>query len=295
MTTPAQTRPAVIPLDTWEGQPGTYWRARWAVPELHLYQRVASTMDLARALAEDGAPAGTVVLTEEQTAGRGRAGRRWEAAPGASLLLSIIVRPRPRPGTSLAPGALPLRTGCAVIAALEAVAGVQGWIKWPNDIVLPGHGKLAGILCEGSLAADGGYVVVGIGVNTSQPPKDWSAELRGAATSVQAATGRNADRAALAETIIQHLSYRMDDCARPLGPETMRQLEARDLLRGRPITVDDTPRGTAHGFTSDGALRVRSTDGREHVIRNGTVRVPPDHETPSSEFEPHDTDSQRKS
>lgn len=119
----------------------------------------ASTNDEAARLAAAGAPEGTVVVADRQTAGRGRLGRDWVAEPGTSLLCSWIVRP------SYAPEHWPLLSLAAGVAVVEAVAslGVRAELKWPNDVVV-GDRKLAGILAE----AGPGFVVVGLGLNVRQ-------------------------------------------------------------------------------------------------------------------------------
>lgn len=265
-------------LDEWEGESCAYWRERWKLPGLHLYGRVGSTMDIARNLAEAGAPAGTLVLAEEQTAGRGRTGRRWYSPPGAGLLMSFVLRPRAGTGAPLAPGTLPLRMGLAVAGAIEETVAIPVLIKWPNDVVGEEGRKLAGIVCEGTLSESGGFVVAGIGVNVAQREEDLPAELRGTATSLRLLTGRTVSRAPLATALIRRLSYRMETCARPLEPDAMEQLETRDVLNGQPVTIDGQPAGSADGFALDGALRVRTPDGREHHVRHGTVRIAPDAE-----------------
>src|SRR5579875_1879015 len=117
------------------------------------------------AAAAAGAPEGRVLAAEEQTAGRGRLGRSWASVPGGSLTFSVLLRPAEVAGSGR--GWLPLLTGGAVATAVRAVAGVEGTLKWPND-VLVGDGKLAGILAEQT--PDASAVVVGIGLNVATPP-----------------------------------------------------------------------------------------------------------------------------
>ena len=119
---------------------------------------------LARALR--GEPEGVVLAAEEQTAGRGRMGRRWTSPPYAALTFSLLTRPDVPPARR---GWLPLLTGVAVAAAVTEVTGVEARLKWPND-VLAGEAKLAGILAE----AAGDAVVVGIGLNVSTEPAELS-------------------------------------------------------------------------------------------------------------------------
>jgi len=227
----------------------------------------------ARALAEGGAPSGTAVLAERQTAGRGRAGRRWHAPHGTALLLSVVLRPPPGQPSGSAPGALPLRVGLAVARAAECVAGVVFGLKWPNDVVVDGAGKVAGILCEAVSGADGGFVVVGIGVNVNQRPEEFPPEVRPMATSLYAVTGRKISRAALCGAILEALREAEDRYASPLGAEELRAIADRDVLLGKDVAVDGVPRGTAAGITPEGALLVRDPTGARNPVYSGTVRV----------------------
>lgn len=257
----------------WEGAPVDHWRRRWGVPALHLYRRAGSTNDIARRLAEAGAPAGTVVLADEQTAGRGRGGRRWYAPPGAALLLSIVLRPRLPAGGEAAPGAIPLRVGLAVARAVERVAGVRTVIKWPNDLLIEGRGKLAGILCEGAITASGKtHVVAGIGINVGQSAGDFPPEVRPLATSLRLVAGE-ISRPELAGAIISHVLALTRRAGEPLEPELLEELAERDLLRGRRVAIDGEPRGIACGIAAEGALLVREAEGRVARVYTGTVRA----------------------
>jgi len=255
-----------LPAERWEGASTAEWRAAWNVPALYLYRRVGSTNDVARRLAEHGAPPGTVVLADEQTAGRGRAGRTWLAPPGRALLLSILLRPGAR-----APLAAPLLAGLATARAIERTTGVRTGIKWPNDIVVEGK-KLAGILCETAAGPGPDYLVVGIGINVLQEEDDWPPELRAHATSLRLLTGRAIPRGPLAGALIAETRALVGDTP-ALTPALRRELEARDTLRGRPVLVDGRPAGTALGITGEGALLVRTPAGTTARIRSGTVRA----------------------
>src|SRR5690349_14616787 len=133
--------------------------------EPHHHHEVADSTNLiAKDLAEDGAPSGTVVTAGEQTAGRGRGERRWVAPPGAALLYSAILRP-----LDLSHLLLPLAVPIAVCDACEAVAPVTTQVKWPNDVWLDER-KLAGILIE---ARPPDWAVIGIGINLAIAEEDF--------------------------------------------------------------------------------------------------------------------------
>src|SRR5207237_803071 len=132
-------------------------------PRVHL-RRTSSTNDRARELAAAGAPHGTLVTAAEQTAGRGRQGRAWTAPAHRALLASLVLRAWP-----------PLLPLAAAVAVAEAAGGASA-IKWPNDVLLPGGRKVAGILVEGRSRES--WMVLGIGLNVAVRPGDFPPELR---------------------------------------------------------------------------------------------------------------------
>jgi BirA family biotin operon repressor/biotin-[acetyl-CoA-carboxylase] ligase len=260
----------------WEGRTAAEWEACWGAPLVVLYERTGSTNDVARRLAEGGAPAGTVVIAEEQSAGRGRGGKRWHAPTGSALLLSIVLRPRAPLGAGSAPGTIPLRVGLAAARALDRATGTRLALKWPNDLRVEGEGKVAGILCEGALGTrDGGYVIAGIGLNVAQRREDFPADLAQPATSLLLAAGWQGGRAPLVGAILAEIAALEADLAAPLERAALDELNERDPFRGRPITVDGAYAGTACGIAPDGALLVRDADGQLIHLRNGTVRLAP--------------------
>jgi BirA family biotin operon repressor/biotin-[acetyl-CoA-carboxylase] ligase len=247
---------------------------------LEIFERVGSTNTIARRLAEAGAPAGSVVIADQQTAGRGRAGRPWYDTPGTALLLSIILRTPAPLGADDAPGAIPLRIGLAVARAVDRCVGIDLRLKWPNDLQVERMGKIAGILCEASLAAStGGYVVAGIGLNVNQESAELPAAITQPATSLRSATGSIFERSELAEAIIAEIAAIGDRIIAPLDDATLAEFALRDPLRGHSLTVDGEPTGEACGITPDGALRIHGHDGRMINLRNGTVRIAPPNRT----------------
>lgn len=266
------TGAGITPLADWEGRPVASWRDRWRLPILHVFDVVASTNDVARELAEHGAPGGTVIIADAQTAGRGRAGKAWHAPAGSALLLSIVLRPSLDAGSPFMPGTIPLRVGLAVARAIEQVSGIEVAIKWPNDVVVEGRGKLGGILCEASLSSSGGYVVAGIGLNVYQEEADFAPEIRPHAVSLRTLGAPNVARAEIAGAVIEEVLHLAGSACGPLEPPVLAELERHDALRGHEITVDGEPAGTAAGIAPDGALLVRC-DGGAREVRAGTVRV----------------------
>src|SRR5689334_760616 len=160
-------------------------------PRRH-FRTVGSTNDVARELAEDGAVSGTVVTADEQSAGRGRSGRRWSAPAGSALLASAILRPLEE-RHALLPLAVPL----AVAEAIEAVAPVEAGVKWPNDVWIGGR-KAAGVLIE---ARPPKWAVIGVGINVAVPDEAFPADLRWPATSVGHGVGTASMLAGLCERL----------------------------------------------------------------------------------------------
>lgn len=281
----------------WHGETVDTWRGRWQLPALRIFQRVGSTNDIARAMADAGAEQGTLVLADEQTRGRGRRGRAWSAPPESSLSMSMVVRP-PTPGATRV---LTLRLGLATARAIERCLSVPITIKWPNDLQAGGR-KTAGILCEATVIEDRvAHVIAGLGINVRPPGLGWPAELAGRATSLEeAAADVNTQGAASVELLdskprepeplgpeplepkprdpelVGHVVAEWLAVARhpadALSPAEMRQFEARDALRGREVTVDDRPAGEAAGITDGGELLVHGDEGIR-AIAAGTVRA----------------------
>jgi BirA family transcriptional regulator, biotin operon repressor / biotin---[acetyl-CoA-carboxylase] ligase len=215
--------------------------------ELHRVGRIGSTMDRLHELAAEGAAAGTAVVAEAQTGGRGSRGRSWESPPGG-LWLSVLYRPSSAAGADL----LSLRLGLAVAEALEAaVPGVRLAIKWPNDLMLADR-KVGGILCEARWQGESlGWIVAGLGLNVANPMPH---QLGGRAVALHEVVPGVTAEAILPEVL--HCLRRPVIEDERLDPDEWRLLEARDWLRGRSLRAP-LP-GRADGIGADGALLVRS-------------------------------------
>lgn len=233
-------------------------RGRFGRPYRHV-RSCGSTQDLARA----GNPTeGAVVTTDHQWAGRGRAGRTWDDAPGEGLLLSLVLRPP----TSPALPQLSLVVALAVAEAIESVAQHATGIKWPNDIEIAGA-KVAGILLESS----SGVVACGIGINVNQSADALPVSPRRPAGSLSLATGRCHDRAELLAALLAAIESRYDTW-RASGLEALlTALDARSVLNGRVVAVGAVT-GSVIGISHEGTLRVRTPVGPVD-IESGEIRV----------------------
>ena len=204
---------------------------------------------------------GAVAVTEHQTAGRGRVGRRWEDAPGTALLLSLLLRP---PDTAGAPQ-LSLVCALAVAESVEATTGLEARVRWPNDVLVGGR-KVAGILLEGHEDA----VVCGIGVNVSQTEAALPRDARTPAASLRTLTGREQDRAALLVLLLERLESRYDTwLAGGLAP-MLPELDRRNVLRGREVRVGENT-GSAGAITERGQLTLTHADGTTTLVVSGEV------------------------
>ncbi|HEX9952506.1 MAG TPA: biotin--[acetyl-CoA-carboxylase] ligase [Rubricoccaceae bacterium] len=239
-------------------------------PARHLAD-VGSTMAEAAAWAD--APHGALVVAETQSAGRGRHGRVWQDEPGASLLLSIVLRPRLAPERL---GLVGLAAGLALAETAEAF-GATAALKWPNDVLAAGPdrrlAKLAGVLAEASWAGAVPRVVLGAGLNVRQ--RAFPDDLAG--TSLRIATGRDIERLAPLGPFLDAFAIRLDDAER--APASfLAAVEARLVGIGEPCTVafpgTDRPAlaGTAAGLAPDGALRVATPLG-EQTVHAGEVTL----------------------
>ncbi|TAJ07042.1 MAG: biotin--[acetyl-CoA-carboxylase] ligase [Nitrospirae bacterium] len=240
---------------------------------LHVLQETTSTNHEAMKLAQQGAPDGTVLVAETQTAGKGRLGRSWYSPPGDNLYCSVILRNQPADNLTGWLSVIPLLSAVAVARAIQRVADLKPLLKWPNDI-LAGDRKLGGLLCESSLSGPSTtFVVVGIGLNVNGSREGFPEDIRDIATSIAAETGRPCDRASLLASILLELElYSETLLTRP--PDTFLSEYARLCSTlGRRVRVSlsegQTIEGLADSIAPDGSLRIV----RDPASGGGTIEV----------------------
>lgn len=233
-----------------------------------------STNSACRRLALEGAPDGTVVLADCQTAGRGRRGRSFQSPAGKGLFFSILWRPDCAPEQLLPLTAL---SAGAVCRAIRRLCGAQAQIKWPNDLVLSGR-KLAGILTEMALEGESGHVshvVVGIGINVHQRLSDFDGEVAQIATSLDLALGGSVCRAQLAAALLEEMDLLRREVL--FAPEKwLAEYRAACLNIGKTVQlIRGEERELVQALAVDDryGLVVRHGDGRMETLRSGEVSV----------------------
>lgn len=236
---------------------------------------VDSTNRAVKILAVDGECEGAAVVSDTQTAGRGRRGRSWSSPPGSGLYLSLLFRPQGWPPVYAS--RMPLMIAVAAAEAVGIATGIVPGIKWPNDLMLSGR-KLTGILCEADMDPEQiQFIVAGIGINIHRPDPVPS-EIRD--TAVWLSEYEKAiDRNTLARELLARIEsrYRQMDTAEGWR-SVLDAWRERSVTLDRDVTITDT-RGSWQAFAMDidetGGLVVRDTDGQVRTLRAGDVSLRP--------------------
>jgi BirA family biotin operon repressor/biotin-[acetyl-CoA-carboxylase] ligase len=249
---------------------------RWMAREIRYFETIDSTNRVGFDLAREGAPHGTVVIAEAQTAGRGRLGRSFYSPPHRNLYTSVVLRPSLSASDA---ATVILAAAIAVAETVETSLGDPGAveIKWPNDVLLDGL-KTSGILMELSAEATRvGFLVLGIGVNLNVDCNSFPEDFRSLATSLFSHSGRSVDRAHFTRLLFGTLEDVLDihaeqgwDALRPRFQEFFRML-------GRRIRVSDLAQGETtglcRGIDPEGALRLERGDGEQIRVLAGDVTI----------------------
>jgi BirA family biotin operon repressor/biotin-[acetyl-CoA-carboxylase] ligase len=231
------------------------------------YPSLTSTNDIAKLEAKKGAREGTVVVAEEQTAGRGRLKRAW-LSPKGSIALSIILHP-----TLARLPSLIMVASLAVAHCIEKVSGLKSQIKWPNDVLVNGK-KVCGILIESDVRGSAvDYAVIGIGLNVNLNTADFP-EIAATATSISQELGREISRREMIRCLLEEVENLY--LALPQGDSVFREWRERLVTLGKEVEVssDKTSyQGTAESVASDGSLFLRQPDGSLIKIVAGDVSL----------------------
>ena len=239
--------------------------------QIHVHRCVTSTLDLAKKLAEQGAPEGTVIIASEQTAGRGRRGRSFYSPAGTGVYISILLRP------ALPAERAVLITTATAVAACEAIEGVTGetaGIKWVNDIFVRGR-KVSGILTEASFSMESGsldYAAMGIGLNVYPPEGGFPEDIADTAGSILRDRQPDA-RSRLAADFVKRF---MDIYSGLSEAGFVAEYRRRSIVPGRRISVISAS-GTrpAEALDIDGECRlvVRYDDGETAALSSGEISI----------------------
>lgn len=233
---------------------------------VHYHDTLGSTMDETRRLAEVGSDEGTVVIAEEQTAGRGRFNRAWISPRGQNLSFSVLLRPTP--------SQLPFMNMAATLAVARTVAEVAGLsatIKWPNDVRVGGL-KISGILIETAIEESRvNYAVVGIGLNVNFDPSKHE-EIAGISTSLYRETSRMHNRTQVLLRLLGHFDELYASVRR--GESLVRVWESQLDTLGKSVRLawhETVVEGRAEAVDEQGNLIIRLADGSTFTATAGEV------------------------
>lgn len=241
---------------------------------IHYYDCVDSTQLIAHELVRQGAPDGTVVIAEQQTAGRGRMMREWDSSKGKGIWMTVIIRP------DIAPHEAPqftLVTAVAVVNAMKAMfKNFKPEIKWPNDILIHGK-KSTGILTEMVAEADRiQALLIGIGINVNQAQEDFPTELQSIATSLSIEGGEHIDRAAVVAKVLEFLEHYSRHYVKYGFPLIKTLWEESSGTIGKHVkatTLREVVEGEAVGITENGVLEILQANGEIKGVYSADIEL----------------------
>lgn len=235
-----------------------------------VYKSLPSTNNILKELYKKGAPEGTVILAEEQTAGRGRMDRVWVSPPGKNILLSILLKPSIEIKRIYT---LTLALAVSVTDAVKEMTGLSAMIKWPNDIYL-NNKKLGGILTEfGAKGSNADYVILGLGLNVNRCPGN---EVMFSSTCLSRESGKDLPRNVLIAFILLTYNELYEKILSGGLDDFHKRCNEKSLVTGNNVSINSgglTIRGRALGIDVDGALLVRVQGGEIRKVLNGDVSL----------------------
>ncbi|KMJ60495.1 biotin--acetyl-CoA-carboxylase ligase [Bacillus sp. LL01] len=241
--------------------------------KIHFEESVTSTQKIAHQLAYDGAPEGTLVVSEEQTSGRGRLSRSWYSPKHTGVWMSLILRPNLPPAKA---PQLTLLAAVAITQAIEEVTGLRPDIKWPNDILI-NKKKTVGILTEMQAEADKiNSVIIGVGINVNQAIEHFPEELHSIATSLSIELGEPVNRAELIQTILVKFETLYHKYLEHGFYPIKLLWESYAISIGKRIiarTITGTLEGKAKGITEDGVLMLEDDQEVIHYIHSADIQI----------------------
>ena len=269
----------------------------WAAQNLIYVDETGSTNDDAKKLGDEGAPHGTLVVTDRQNTGRGSRGRSWETPKGTNIAMSLLIRPEAPPdrismltlvmGLSVAEGiedALVIKRDRTISKStlmdlpreILTESKLYPEIKWPNDIVIAGK-KICGILTELHMNPDNtiNNVVIGVGINVNMT--DFPEDIRDVAGSILSTTGVKLDRSLVVACVMKRFEENYEKYCKTFDLSLLKENYEGRLINRRKLVMVLDPKGSyeaiAHGITKFGALIVSDEEGEEYEINAGEVSV----------------------
>lgn len=242
--------------------------------QVHYYDTVESTQLVAHELVRSGAPDGTVVIAEHQSAGRGRMMREWESSEGKGIWMTVIIRP------NVAPHQAPqftLVTAVAIVQAMKACFNnFTPEIKWPNDILVNGK-KTTGILTEMVAEADRiQALLIGIGINVNQQPEDFPDELQNIATSIAIEEGEQIERVHFVANVLDFLEHYSDHYVKNGFGMIKTLWEQSSGTIGKQVkatTLREVVEGEAISITESGVLEIRQANGEVKSVYSADIEL----------------------
>ncbi len=230
-----------------------------------------STNTQAARLAGGGAPEGTLVIAESQTAGRGRLGRKWESPPGVNLYFTLILRPEIPPANA---PMITLAAGAALAKAVRALYNLPAAIKWPNDMLIE-FKKCAGILTEMNAEASRiRHVLLGVGVDVNMTEDMFPEEIRDISTSIYIARGEKANRAELLRRFLSEMEALYDNIVSGEKEIVLDAWRSLSCTLGRRVTVKGLwgeRTGTATDIDASGGLVIEDGGGKRETVISGDL------------------------
>lgn len=249
-----------------------YLNKKFSNIEIYNYKTISSTNEVAKDLALSGAKHGTIVISEEQTAGKGRLGRTFYSPANTGIYMSIILRPNL---TAIDSVLITTSSSVAICDAIYKVTGIQSQIKWINDIFI-NNKKVGGILTEASTNFESGtidYLILGIGINFYNPKENFPCELKEIASSIYAGNCNGINRNMLCSEIINNI---LDMIPKIKSYEFISEYKKRSIILNEEImytTGGVSSKGKAIDINRDGSLVVRHEDGSIKILNSGEVSI----------------------
>lgn len=247
-------------------------RNQWAGRNIVYYDSIDSTNNEAKRLGKEGALHGTLVIAQQQTAGRGRLGRNWDSPKEQAIYMTLLIRPNISPQNA---SKVTLIAALAAAKGIREVAGMPPQIKWPNDIVIHGK-KLCGILTEMNMESENKFfLVVGIGINCNR--KDFPEELKQTATSLYLETKKEQSREQLIAAVMYAFEQYYSVFIQTENLSNLKQQYECQLVNYnrdvRVLSPDHEYIGTSRGINEEGELLVEDKSGQMHAVRSGEVSL----------------------